>query len=261
MMNSLEREVGFTLLERGRGGVRLTKEGERVAPAIREFLQANARLDSTIAQVAASRSEIIRVSAFASMAMHWLPSIIRRFREERPDVDVDIRMADHIRSPYELLAQGKMDVIFVSRQEEESGYEWIHLRDDLMYAVLPKDYPINGRTGYPLEEFDGRDFIMPAQGFDKDIMRIFNRVGVKPHILPTAVDDPTVISMVEHGLGVSMMTELTLRGRGDSVLLVPVEPSSARELGMAIRAGESTQPSLQQFLQCAQEVLTELEPN
>lgn len=79
---------------------------------------------------------------------------------------------------------------------------------------------------------------MPAQGFDKDIMRIFNRVGVKPHILPTAVDDPTVISMVEHGIGVSMMTELTLRGRGDGVLLVPVEPKSARRLGMAVRAGE-----------------------
>ena len=29
MMNSLEREVGFTLLERGRGGVRLTKR-ERI---------------------------------------------------------------------------------------------------------------------------------------------------------------------------------------------------------------------------------------
>ena len=193
--------------------------------------------------------------------MHWLPSIIRRFREERPDVDVDIRMADHVRSPYELLAQGKMDVIFVSRQEEESGYEWIHLRDDLMYAVLPKDYPIEGRTGYPLGEFDGRDFIMPAQGFDKDIMRIFNSVGVKPHILPTAVDDPTVISMVEHGLGVSMMTELTLRGRGDGVLLVPVEPKSARELGMAVRAGEGRQASLQQFIACAQSVLAELEPN
>ena len=260
MIADLEREWGVTLLERGRGGVRLTKDGERVAPAIREFLQANARLDSTIAQVASSRSEVIRVSAFASMAMHWLPSIIRRFREERPDVDVDIRMADHIRSPYELLAQGKMDVIFVSHQEEESGYEWIHLRDDTMYAVLPKDYPIDGRTGYPLSEFDGRDFIMPAQGFDKDIMRIFNRVGVKPHILPTAVDDPTVISMVEHGLGVSMMTELTLRGRGDGVLLVPVEPKSARELGMAVRAGEGRQASLQQFLECAQTVLAELEP-
>ena len=79
---------------------------------------------------------------------------------------------------------------------------------------------------------------MPAQGFDKDIMRIFNRVGVKPHILPTAVDDPTVISMVEHGLGVSMMTELTLRGRGDGVLLVPVEPSRTRaRYGCARRRG------------------------
>ena len=70
----------------------------------------------------------------------------------------------------------------------------------------------------------------------------------------------TVISMVEHGLGVSMMTELTLRGRGDGVLLVPVEPKSARELGMAVRAGEGRQASLQQFLECAQTVLAELEP-
>ena len=38
MMNSLEKEVGFTLLERGRSGVRLTEEGERIAPAVREFL-------------------------------------------------------------------------------------------------------------------------------------------------------------------------------------------------------------------------------
>lgn len=37
MMNSLEREVGFTLLERGRGGVRLTKDGERVAPPSANF--------------------------------------------------------------------------------------------------------------------------------------------------------------------------------------------------------------------------------
>lgn len=77
---------------------------------------------------------------------------------------------------------------------------------------------------------------MPSQGFDKDIMRIFNRIGVKPHILPTWVDDPTVISMVSHGLGVSMMTELTVRGRTDGVKLLPVEPASSRELGLAVRS-------------------------
>ena len=259
MMNSLEKEVGFTLLERGRNGVRLTEEGERIAPAVREFLQANARLDSVIEQVASSRTEIIRVSAYASIAMHWLPGIIQRFREECPDVDVDIRMADHVDIPYELLAQGKMDAILVSPQDE-GQYEWVHLADDPMFGVLPKDFDTQGMTAFPLAAFEARDFIMPSQGFDKDIMRIFNRIGVKPHILPTWVDDPTVISMVSHGLGVSMMTELTVRGRTDGVKLLPVEPASSRELGLAVRSLDAASDGLRHFIDCTKRVVAEMQP-
>lgn len=259
MMNSLEKEVGFTLLERGRSGVRLTEEGERIAPAVREFLQANARLDSVIEQVASSRTEIIRVSAYASIAMHWLPGIIQRFREECPDVDVDIRMADHVDIPYELLAQGKMDAILVSPQDE-GQYEWVHLADDPMFAVLPKDFDTQGMTAFPLAAFEARDFIMPSQGFDKDIMRIFNRIGVKPHILPTWVDDPTVISMVSHGLGVSMMTELTVRGRTGGVKLLPVEPASSRELGLAVRSLDAASDGLRHFIDCTKRVVAEMQP-
>ena len=240
MMNSLEKEVGFTLLERGRSGVRLTEEGERIAPAVREFLQANARLDSVIEQVASSRTEIIRVSAYASIAMHWLPGIIQRFREE-------------------LLAQGKMDAILVSPQDE-GQYEWVHLADDPMFAVLPKDFDTQGMTAFPLAAFEARDFIMPSQGFDKDIMRIFNRIGVKPHILPTWVDDPTVISMVSHGLGVSMMTELTVRGRTDGVKLLPVEPASSRELGLAVRSLDAASDGLRHFIDCTKRVVAEMQP-
>ena len=259
MMNSLEKEVGFTLLERGRSGVRLTEEGERIAPAVREFLQANARLDSVIEQVASSRTEVIRVSAYASIAMHWLPAIIQRFREECPDVDVDIRMADHVDIPYELLAQGKMDAILVSPQDE-GQYEWVHLADDPMFAVRPKDFDTQGMTAGPLAAFEARDFIMPSQGFDKDIMRIFNRIGVKPHILPTWVDDPTVISMVSHGLGVSMMTELTVRGRTDGVKLLPVEPASSRELGLAVRSLDAASDGLRHFIDCTKRVVAEMQP-
>ena len=248
MMNSLEKEVGFTLLERGRSGVRLTEEGERIAPAVREFLQANARLDSVIEQVASSRTEIIRVSAYASIAMHWLPGIIQRFR-----------MADHVDVPYELLAQGKMDAILVSPQDE-GQYEWVHLADDPMFAVLPRDFDTQGMTAFPLAAFEARDFIMPSQGFDKDIMRIFNRIGVKPHILPTWVDDPTVISMVSHGLGVSMMTELTVRGRTDGVKLLPVEPASSRELGLAVRSLDAASDGLRHFIDCTKRVVAEMQP-
>ena len=257
MMNSLEREIGFPLLDRGRHGVRLTEEGERIAPAIREFLQANANLDNMIAQVSTTRNETIRVAAYASIAMHWLPTIIQQFRTECPNVDVDIRMADNVEAPYELLSQGKMDIVFASRQEL-GAYDWVHLRDDPMFAVLPKDYDLGGIESFLLSEFEGREFIMPWQGFDKDIMRILNREGVRPDIRPTAVDDATVVSMVEHGLGISMMTDLTLRGRTERVKVVPVVPFASRELGLAVRSVSDAAPSLRRFIACVQRMVPDL---
>ena len=188
--------------------------------------------------------------------MHWLPAIIQTFRAENPSVDVDIRMADHVDAPYKLLSQGKMDVIFVSRQEP-GPYDWVHLKDDPMYAVLPKGYPVEGST-FPLHGFDGRDFLMPAQGFDKDILRIFDREGVRANIRPTVVDDATVVSMVEHGLGISMMTELTLKGRSDRVLTLPVEPAASRELGVAVRSLSGAPENLKRFIACTQRIVREL---
>ena len=257
MMNSLEREVGFPLLLRGRHGVRLTEEGEKLAPRIRTFLRAAAELDETVSQLSASRGGTIHAAAYASLAMHWLPSVIQSFRRENPNVDVDIRMADHVDAPYRLLSEGKMDVIFVSRQEP-GPYDWIHLKNDVMYAVLPRDYPAEGRASFPLHEFEGKDFLMPAQGFDKDILRIFNREGVRANILPTVVDDAAVVSMVEHGLGISMMTELTLKGRTDRVLILPVEPAASRELGIAVRSLSDAPEPLSRFIECTRRVVGEL---
>ena len=257
MMNSLEREIGFPLLDRGRHGVRLTEEGERLAPLMREFLRAGAELNDTVAQLSASRSETIHVAAYASLAMHWLPAIVQAFRAENPTVDVDIRMADDVDAPYALLAQGKMDVIFVSRQAP-GAYDWVHLKDDAMYAVLPKDDPAGSRTAFPLRGFDGKDFLMPAQGFDKDVLRIFDREGVRANILPAVLDDAAVVSMVEHGLGISMMTELTLKGRTDHVLTLPVEPAASRELGVAVRSLADAPDNIRRFIACTQRIVREL---
>ena len=99
---------------------------------------------------------------------------------------------------------------------------------------------------------------MPTQGYDKDIMRILNRVGVNPNVLPTMVDDPTAISLVSHGLGVSMMAELTLKGRADDVLLLPVDPAAYRELGVALRCGEQEKPAIKAFVACTQQVVSEI---
>ena len=53
MMNALEGEVGFRLLERGHFGIRLTPDGARIMPLIHQFLEASDRLSEEIRAIKA----------------------------------------------------------------------------------------------------------------------------------------------------------------------------------------------------------------
>lgn len=77
MMNSLERDIGFPVLLRGRGGVRLTPAGERIYPLVREVLAASQSLDREIALINSHKEDTIRVASYSSIAMHWLPEVIQ----------------------------------------------------------------------------------------------------------------------------------------------------------------------------------------
>ena len=254
MMDALEREVGFPLLLRSHNGIQLSEQGRQLMPAIREFLQANANLENQIRSIAERKTEVIRVAAYASIAMHWMPEILYRFRRICPEVSVDLRMVDHALEPYELLERGETDVIFASKQSSRSC-DWVPLYSDWMYAILPKDYPLNGRRAFPLQEFEGQEFLMPYGSFDLDVRAALEPVGVRVNEKICRFDDETVIRMVGRGLGVSMMSELMVRGRTDGVLCVPVDPPAKRELGMGTGARRSASGSIQQLKDCILEFI------
>lgn len=177
MMNSLEGEVGFPLLVRDRYGVRLTTAGERLLPAVRELLQTERRLEGEIAAQSSSKRENIRVAAYSSICMHWLPTIVQQFRWAFPDVSVDIRMGS-VEEMYRWLQEDKVDLSFASRQDR-GRYDWVPLWDDPLLAILPMDYPAEGKDRFPVAEFGGKEFLMPS-GFDLDILRVFGDLDVRP---------------------------------------------------------------------------------
>ena len=256
MMDALEKEVGFPLLQRSHNGIQLTKQGEQLMPAIREFLRANANLENQIRNIVEEKEEVIRIAAYASIAMHWMPELLYRFKRLCPNVNVDLRMVDDALEPFELLESGLTDVIFASRQNY-SNCDWISLYNENMYAILPKDYPLNGWTHFPLEEFEGQEFLMPYGRFDIDVKAALKPLGIKIAEKSSRVDDETLIRMVGAGLGVSMMTELMIRGRTDDVLCVPVTPAAIRELGMGTHIKKKETESIRKLKECMLELISE----
>ena len=197
------------------------------------------------------------MAAYASIAMYWMPEILYRFKRICPNVDVDLRMVDHALEPFELLQDGKTDVIFASRQNY-GKCEWTPLYHELLYAILPKNYPLNSRTEFPLKEFEGKDFLMPYGRFDIDVHAAFEKAGVKAKEQTVYVDDETVIRMVGKGLGISMMSEFMIRGNTDDVCCVPVTPESIRELGMGMKKETEPSDSVQKLKECVLQYVKEL---
>ena len=233
MMNALEGELGFSILQRGHYGIKLTAGGERIIPRIRQLVMCEDALYNEIELVKSFGDNVIRIGAFSSTAAAWLPTVVERLSLEFPDVTVNIQTGT-VGELYGGLDEGRYDVCFGSRNPKYD-FKWTSLYFDPFFAILPKDYPQESES-FPITGFNGTKFLMPGLGFDDDISAVFSKYGVKPFVTPTYVDDPAIISMVEHGLGISMLSKLILQNRNDDVRLVPISPTVGRELCIATKA-------------------------
>ena len=157
---------------------------------------------------------------------------------------------------YRWVTEDRVDMCFASRQESPA-LEWTFLRDDELLAILPPDYDSEEDT-FPIQLFAGQEFLMPSMGFDRDILRVLNQHGVTPLIRTTQVSDSAVISMVEHGLGVSVLSRMVLRGRQNSVRALPLAPRAVRELGIAARPKKELRPIVRRFIQQSCEMIEKM---
>lgn len=257
MMNRLESEIGFKLLSRGRNGIRLTQTGEELLPKIEALLQANAELFESIRDHDKSKSQTIRIGTYSSIARNWLPQISRKFYANYPDVHLEIHCGA-MRDLHDKMKNGDFDVCFTSIGEA-TDLAWIPLGDDPLLAVLPADYPVGEAPYFDVLRYCDSRFLMPSFGFDFDTLPVLKDCNLEPTIIiESSLDDSALISMVEHGLGISMLSSLIMKGRQSSVITLPIRPRAVRELGMLVKPVQSRSKILRDFIDCAKSTVAEM---
>lgn len=233
MMNAIEDEFGFSVLQRGYYGIKLTPAGEKIIPKIRQLVMCEEAIEAEVELVKSYGDNVIRIGAYSSMAGTWLPAIVEKFNKEFPDIIVNIQTGT-VAELYGGLEEGRYDICFGSKNSKYD-FKWSSLEKDRFYAILPKDYPSDSDE-FHISRFNGTKFLMPGLGFDDDISAVFSEFNVKPFVTPTYVDDPAIISMVEHGLGISMLSELIIAGKADGVKVLPIVPEVSRTLAIATQS-------------------------
>lgn len=242
MMNSLEEELGLKVLERGRFGVRLTPEGEEILPLLQECSKSEETLRYRVRAINDRKRDILRIGAYDSIARNWLPALLNDFQAQVGPVGVEMFAANPF-SLYEALEKNILDLLFVG-SFEKYPHKFTPLVKDYFQAVLPPDFDNKGRDYFPIREFEGQPFFMPSFGLDNHVQDALKKHGVSPALLSTRADDPVIIGMVASGMGLTMLSDLVLKGQEYNVQLKPIRPAEYRSLGLATAVQESALPPL-----------------
>lgn len=254
ILSDLEEEYGFRLLTRSRSGVQLTQAGRLLLPKMRAVLREAQALNDCVSEICSADAGTVRIGVFTSVAVHWLPGMIRSFQAAHPRAELEMRSGDY-HDVDQWLREGTVDVGFVALPGPE-GMRAIPLAEDPLVAILPKDHPLAAFERIPIEKLDRDPFISLLQSSAHDIHRALDNAGIHPNIKYTTKDDYAILAMVEQGLGISIVPQLLIRGRIQNLAVRPLVPNASRTIALAIPEGESL-PVVSAFAQTAVKWLEE----
>lgn len=246
MIASLENELGFKLLIRSRTGIRLTLEGAKLYPFIeRSNIQYRAMLEKAN-EIKGLETGVIRVGTISSITCHWMPRLIKGFQRLYPHVQFLFHQGDYTLIP-EWIQTGAVDFGFVT-PAAVTGLETIPVKMGEMLAVIPKAHPLAQGKSARLEALAEEPFILLEEGHFSEPLNAFHAAGLEPNVRYTVHDDYAIMTMVEAGLGVSVLAELMLRRTSFEIACLPVEPPIYRSLAIAYKDRESLPVASQRFI-------------
>ncbi len=247
MIGDLEHEWSLSLLERGRTGVSLTSDGERLLPYARSLCAEYRRLQMQVDELRGVQSGLIRIGTISSIATHRLPGVIKRFQSSYPGIDYELLLGDYgeIES---WVRDGSVDCGFTSLPDE-SDLDLVSIESDRFMAVLPKGHPLAELDIVPIASLCTESFMLLEKAGTHEISELFAANGLSPRVHFTTWDDYAIMSMVECGLGVSMLPELILRRNPYDIVIRPTDKTAVRRLGIMLRGRSSCSAALRAFLE------------
>jgi DNA-binding transcriptional LysR family regulator len=247
MINDLETEWGVSLFERGRAGINLTSDGLKLLPQLKRIYNEHEILMTLIEDLHDMKSGIIRIGTFSSVASHWLPNIIRIFKKDYPKIDFELLLGDYAEIE-SWISNGRVDFGFV-RLPSKAEFETIFMEQDRLLVVIPQNHPLANCEKFPINELLNSPFMLLEKGAKADISEIFEKHHISPQVNFTTWDDYAIMSMVENGLGISILPELILQRIPHKILAKELEVPAFRNIGIAMREQKSLSLASTKFLE------------
>lgn len=235
---ALEREVGLPLINRAVRPVAVTDAGARLLRHAEAILGHAAAAEDELRAVAGLEHGSLKVGAFLSACNSFLPRALALFEQAHPAVDLSF---EQLEEPAALkrVRSGDLDLAVVWRipgypgpaaPERGSSFDEFSLAEDPYRVILPIRHRLARRDAVALSELGEERFaVPPLQGHGLPYRRMLDDLWAGAGIQPGVheVQDVTVgRAMIAAGLGIGLLSELTMPEPRTDVAVLPLRGAS-----------------------------------
>ncbi len=250
-MMDLEKEIGTSLMLRGKNGLSLTDDGIFFRQRAEEIVELADRLEQAFVERNADVNGVIAIGATEAVGGRLFAKIIKKFSDKYPLVQFDLynEMADNI---VDRIDKGLIDVGLLLEPVDTEKYDFVRLSQKETWGVLMRDdHPLAERAFIAPEEITDYPLILPSR--EKVRAEILHwlkceekdlRVPLSYTLLSNAV------LLVEEGLGCAFCLDGALAIHSSPHLcFVPVRPEHTTQSVLAWKKKHLFSPAASLFIQ------------
>jgi DNA-binding transcriptional LysR family regulator len=261
-IQQIEQELGTPLLRRTQRRVELLPAGALLLERSRAIQQELARTLSDVRRTGTGELGRLALGFIHSSTYGLLPSIIRRFRQLYPAIELELHEMP-ITVQHAALLRGTIDVGLLRVQPAPAELEVVPVLADPFLLAVPASHPLAGRTRVRLRSVADEPFVMftksDAPLFHDRVEALCRQAGFAPRVVQHATQIHTVVGLVGAGLGVAVVPASGRNLHPRQVRFVQIaDKAEPVHVALAWRRGHET-PAMRSFRKVTQDVVAALE--
>ncbi|HEX6705795.1 MAG TPA: CysB family HTH-type transcriptional regulator [Albitalea sp.] len=220
-IRELEEELGIEIFVRaGKRLTGLTPPGETVLPIVERLLLDCDNLRRAGQEFSAQTSGRLSIAATHSQARYALPAVVRDFRQLYPQVVLSLHQGSP-KQVAEMLLTGEADIGVateaLAHYEQLAAmpcYRWTHS------VIVPPGHELLQGGPLSLQRLARHPIITYETGYTgrTHIDEAFERAGLKPSVVLSAMDADVIKTYVELGMGVGIVASIAVDAERDRML-------------------------------------------
>jgi DNA-binding transcriptional LysR family regulator len=244
----LEEDLGTRLMTRTTRSVTLTEDGAVLVKEARALLAQADALATKFRMRGRKQAATVRVGAIDSAAAGLLPMLLHNFREQRPDVTVQLVEDKTIRLLPRLLS-GRLDLAFVRPPESpDKRLEFMFLFHETAVVAVSDHHLLASKKRVTIADLADQPLIVPerrSRPHSHDLtMKLFAEAGLEARIVQVADEKQTIVNLVAAELGVAIVPKWTSRMAARGVRYVRLASSDMNKLPLAAAWTRGTRDSI-----------------